>query len=92
MIKATTSHGTYYFIDEENRLAMRVKAKGRGVMAGDSQWFHYAEAYAFDWDTKKKVEGGIQVGKAINFNLINHSHYDWRISTPVVSIEDYNEI
>ena len=90
MIKATTSHGTHYLIDEENQLAMRVKAEDRNPMLGDNQWFRFASVGPFDWDTKQRVEGGIQVGKAIYFNVFGDRDYDWRISTNVVSIEDYD--
>ena len=91
MIKATTSHGTYYLIDEENQSAMRVKAEGRNPMLRDNQWFRFSSVCPFDWDTKQRVEGGIQVGKAMHFTLSNHKDYDWRITTDVVSIEEYDE-
>jgi hypothetical protein len=91
MIKATTSHGTYYLIDEKNQLAMRVKSDGRNDMSGDSQWFRFTSLSAWDWDTKEIIEGGVQVGKAMYLTLSNHKDYDWRISTNVISIEDYND-
>ena len=91
MIKATTKHGTYYLIDEDNQLAMRVKAENRNPMHGDNQWFRFSSVFPFDRDTKQCVEGGIQVGKAIYFTVIGDRDYDWRISTNVVSIEDYND-
>lgn len=91
MIKVTTSHGTYYLIDEENQLAMRVKAEDRNPMHGDSQWFRFVSYYPWDWEQGKIVEGGIQEGKGIYFSLTGHAYYDWRISTSVVSIEDYDD-
>lgn len=93
MIKATTKHGTYYLIDLDTQLAMRVKGDGRNKMHGDSQWFRFVSVSAWDWETNKSVDGGIQVGKAIYFALMGtgHPNYDWRISTNVISIEDYND-
>lgn len=91
MIKATTKHGTYYLIDFDNQLAMRVKGDSRNRMSGDSQWFRFIGLSAWDWETRKLVDGGVQVGKAMYFDLTGHKDYDWRISTTVVSIEDYDE-
>lgn len=91
MIKATTEHGTYYLIDLDTQLAMRVKADDRNDMSGDSQWFRFTSLSAWDWDAKEIVEGGVQVGKAMYLTLSNHIDYDWRISTNVISIEDYND-
>lgn len=91
MIKATTAHGTYYLIDFDNQLAMRVRAEDRNVMSGDSQWFRFSDIEAFDWSAKRRSNSGIEVGKAIYFNLVNHPDYDWRISTDVISIEEYDD-
>jgi len=91
MIKATTQHGTHYLIDFDNQLAMRVKAQDRNDMSGDSQWFQFSDIEAFDWNTKRRSNSGIKVGKAIYFNLVDHPDYDWRISTNVTSIEEYDD-
>ena len=91
MIKATTKHGTYYLIDFENNLAMRVKAEDRNPMSGDSQWFRFDSVAAFDWDTQKRLDRGIEEGKGMYFVVVGHPNYDWRISTTVRSIEDYDE-
>lgn len=91
MIKATTEHGTYYLIDYENQLAMRVNGEGRNEMEGDSKWFRFISVSAYDWNTHERILGGIEVGKAMYFNLTGHAYYDWRISTTVVSIEDYDD-
>lgn len=90
MIKATTKHGTYYLIDFENNLAMRVKAEDRNEMHGDGQWFRFAALQAYDLE-ERKADGEIEVGKPMFFWLTGNRHYDWRMSTPVVSIEDYDD-
>ena len=87
MIKATTSHGTYYIIDEESRRAKRVRAEGRGNMYGDGEWFDYE--YLTTWQNRESGESKVEVGKAILFILNSHSAYDWRTTTKVVSVEEY---
>lgn len=79
MIKATTSHGTYYLIDEENMKAIRVPATSRGQLSTDGDWFNIRS-----WS-------GVEIGKIMYFSLTNNPHYDWQQSTPVVSIEEYDE-
>lgn len=77
MIKATTSHGTYYLIDEDNRRAVRVPPQGRqDVYPNTEGWFHYA-SYS-----------GVEVGEKLFFTIIGDSAFDWQMSTPVVSIEE----
>lgn len=88
MIKATTSHRTYYLIDEENHRAKRVRAEGRGQMHGDGEWFDYE--YLTTWQNRESGESEVEVGKSIMFILNGHTVYDWRITTPVVSIEEYD--
>lgn len=78
MIKATTSHGTYYLIDEENMKAIRVPASDRGQLFTDGDWFHIRS-----WT-------GAEIGKCMYFNLRNNPYCDWQQSTPVVSIEEYD--
>ncbi len=87
MIKATTSHGTYYLIDEDNNRAMRVKGEGRNAMWSDDEWFDYIAAYPFDYKTFSGIQGEIREGYSIFF-LLNHAPHDYRISTDVVSIEE----
>lgn len=87
MIKATTSHGTYYIVDEENYRAKRVKAEGRGNMYGDGEWFQYSSVNAM---TSEGPDGNIEVGKSMGFILTGPRNYDWITTTPVVSIEEYD--
>jgi hypothetical protein len=87
MIKATTSHGTYYIIDTGNYCAKRVKAEGRGNMYGDGKWFHYSSLNAIE---NGEAEGEIEVGKSMMFVLTGPRSYDWIATTPVVSIEEYD--
>jgi len=89
MIKATTQHGTFYLIDEENHKAMRVKAVDRNDMYGDGDWFTYRYFCPYDRDTISYGEDNvIEVGKSIYFELYHDFNYDWRISTDVVSVEE----
>ena len=89
MIKATTSNGTYYIIDQDNRRAKRIRAEGRGYMYGDNEWFNYE--YLTTWQNRGPGESEVEIGKAIMFILNGRTIYDWRITTPVVSIEEYDE-
>ena len=92
MIKATTQHGTYYLIDLYEGKAMRVKGDGRNDMHRDGEWFQFSWLDAIDFDNNCYTKTHkIEIGKGIYFNVINHSHYDWRSTTRVVSIEDFNE-
>lgn len=82
MIKATTSHGTYYLIDEENMKALRVPPEDRQDVYGNVEgWFNY---FTFS---------GAKVGKPMQFYLeyTDHNPFDWQMSTPVTAIEEYNE-
>jgi hypothetical protein len=89
MIKATTSHGTYYIIDTESRRAKRVRAEDRGDMYGDGEWFDYQ--YLTTWHDGNAGESEVKVGKSILFILSGHTVYDWRTTTKVVSIEKYDD-
>ena len=92
MIKATTQHGTYYLIDLNEGKAMRVKGDGRNDMYRDGEWFQFSWLDAIDFDEGKHMNTHqIEIGKGIYFNVINHSHYDWRSTTRVVSIEEYDD-
>ena len=88
MKKYTTSHGTYYLVDEDNMRAKRVKGDGRNSLQMDGEWFNYVYYTAYDWDSREAL-GEPQVGKSIFFWLgkrdINH---DYRITTDVTKIED----
>ena len=82
MIKATTSHGTYYLIDEENMRAMRVRPENRqDVYQNAEGWFDI-----FYWT-------GATVGEGMIFFLYPtpENPFDYQKSTVVVSIEEYNE-
>lgn len=76
MIKATTSHGTHYLIDEKNHKAIRVPAQGRMNLDVENDWFYY---------TSKM---GPEIGNQLYFNLWRHPKYDWIMSTPVTAIEE----
>lgn len=93
MIKATTSHGTYYVIDEENKRAMRVKGEGRDSMYKDGDWFSFSSLDAIDYDSSppslcKSYQ--IEIGKGIYFFCIGVPDrlYDWRSTTRVTNIEE----
>ena len=89
MIKATTNHGTYYLIDMEKYRAKRVRGKGRNEMSSDENWFVFASIAAFPNNGIEPEP--IEVGRSIHFNVVNDPIYDWRLSTRVTSIEEYNE-
>ena len=77
MIKATTSHGTYYLIDEKNNRAIRVPPENKeDVYLNTEGWFNYS-SYS-----------GIGIGKSLFFNIIDHPLFDYQKSTPVVAIEE----
>jgi hypothetical protein len=79
MIKATTSHGTYYLIDQENMKAMRVRPENReDVHQNVEGWFDI-----FYWT-------GATVGEGMIFFLYPtpENPFDYQKSTPVVSIEE----
>lgn len=91
MIKATTEHGTYYLIDDENAKAMRIKAEDRNDMDGDGDWFdfiYYTSVDRSEWSYGE--DGEIEIGKAIFFS-VPRSFGGWRVSTGVVSVEEVNE-
>lgn len=79
MIKVTTSHGTYYLIDENNHRAKRFPAIDRGELLTDNDWFNFSS-----WS-------GVKVGETMHFNIIGHSFYDWQRTSPVVSVEDVED-
>ena len=77
MIKAITSHGTYYLIDEENKRAIRVPPENKeDVYLNTKGWFNYSSF----------LGGGI--GECIFFNIVGHPYFDYQRSSPVVSIEE----
>lgn len=76
--KITTSHGTYYIFDVDNRKAMRVPAEGRNEMRADNDWFVV------------KNFNQIEVGKPVHWmckGIAINDWYTWRQTTDVVSIE-----
>lgn len=76
MIKATTSHGTYYVIDEDSNRAIRVPPENRhDVNLNTEGWFKYS-SYS-----------GAVIGEKMFFNIFDHPLFDYQLSTPVVSIE-----
>lgn len=79
MIKATTSHGTYYLIDEENKRAIRVPPSDKkDVYANTEGWFYF-----FNWT-------GAEIGKSMLFYMDRTAEnpFDYQKTTPVVSIEE----
>ena len=91
MLKVTTSHGTYYLIDEDSKRAMRVRGEGRNDMGDDGEWFDYWDMQTYDYDKylnnkSPLTSEGIVVGKSIFFYL-TRPFGGYRISTDVVSIE-----
>lgn len=90
MIKATTNHGTYYLIDRENGRAKRIKAEGRNDMHGDGEWFEFLTVCSYVQETGEQGDD-IEIGKDMYFLLRGPRHYDWRISTKVVSIEEVED-
>ena len=79
MIKATTSHGTYYLIDEDNKKAIRVPPHDRQDKYANAEgWFSF-----YNWT-------GAKVGDGMTFYLerTDHNPFDYQKSTVVVSIEE----
>jgi hypothetical protein len=79
MIKATTIHGTYYLIDEENMKAIRVPPSNKDdVYANAEGWFNF-----YKWT-------GVKVGEGMMFYLDRtpENPFDWQKSTVVVSVEE----
>lgn len=78
--KITTSHGTYYIFDMDNRKAMRVPAEGRNEMRSDNDWFvvknfdHIEVGYSTYWQCR---------------GIASDDWYTWRQTTEVVSIEPF---
>lgn len=90
MKKITTSNGTYYLLDEDNRRAMRVKGEGRNEMFLDGDWFYYISMGAWDKNDNQIISPPV-VGKPVFFNLTGPREYDWRMTTTVRSIEEVDE-
>lgn len=79
MIKATTIHGTYYLIDEDNMKAVRVPPYNKkDVYANAEGWFNF-----FYWTGAKVGEGMI-----FFFYPTPENPFDYQKSTVVVSIEE----
>ena len=79
MIKATTIHGTYYLIDEENGKAIRVPPHDRQDKYANAEgWFSF-----YTWT-------GAKVGDGMTFYLDRtpENPFDYQKSTVVVSIEE----
>lgn len=91
MIKVTTEHGTQYIIDYDNYCAKRVKGEDRNDMYGDGEWFTFQFVSSFDRETLERIDGGPQIGYSMYFQLSGPRDYDWRISTNITSIEEYDD-
>lgn len=79
MIKATTIHGTYYLIDEENMKAIRVPPHDKqDKYANTEGWFSF-----YNWT-------GAKVGEVMMLYLDRtpENPFDYQKSTVVVSIEE----
>jgi len=89
MIKAITEHGSHYLIDMENLKAKRFAGDGRGTMIGDGEWFDFFYVSSIDRNTKEHSDVPLQVGKSLYFTTGGVGPYGWRISTDIVSIEEF---
>ena len=77
--RVTTSHGTYYVLDLDNGLGMRVPAEGRGELAADNKWFRIQRILA------------CTVGEPMDLyclGIAGDDWYTWRRSTEIVAIEE----
>lgn len=92
MIKVTTTHGTQYLIEFENARAMRIPSGGN-AMTDDESWFEFSHVHAFDRETQTHIyEEPYIIGKSLFFDLIGvPRHYDWKLSTDVVSVEEMQD-
>ena len=94
MIKAITSHGTYYLIDFERNRALRVKGPHSHEIIPNDVWFAFADVCAFDrnvGDFAEGLEEGIHIGYSIYFRLRSFERVPWILTSAVVSIEEVED-
>ena len=89
MIKVTTEHGTEYLIDFDNSRAKRIP-NSSNYMLDDEEWFYFSHVHAVDRKTKQHFyKEPFLIGKSMWFDIVQSVHYDWKVTTKVVSIEEY---
>ena len=89
MIKVTTEHGTEYLIDFDNSRAKRIPNSDNSML-DDGEWFVFSHLHAVDRKTKEHFYGeNFIVGKSMWFDIVQSDYYDWKITTKVVSIEEF---
>ena len=94
MIKAITSHGTYYLIDFEKNRALRVKGAHSHEIIPNDVWFAFSDVFAFDRDAEQfedGIKGEIQVGYSMYFLLRSFERVPWILTSAVVSIEEVED-
>lgn len=94
MLKVTTKHGTYYFIDFEKNRALRIRGPYSHEIIPDDVWFAFSDVCTFDRNTGDFVEGlsqGIHIGYSMYFKLRSNEKAPWIITSNVVSIEEVEE-
>lgn len=81
--KVHTAYGTYYVIDLDAKMGMRVPGPDRRAMEADNDWF------GIEYISCNIGEPMYMDTKA----LVATDWYDWRITTKVTKIEPYvNEV
>ena len=94
MIKAITSHGTYYLIDFEKNRALRVKGLYSHEIIPNNVWFAFSDVFAFYRDAEQfedGIKGEIQVGYSMYFLLRSFERVPWILTSAVVSIEEVED-
>lgn len=80
----TTSHGSSYEIDQENKNARRIPGPDRHAMHADGQWFAYWSVHALGADGQP--DGDIEIGRSAIFLLPG---FAWRTTTPITNIQHH---
>ena len=88
MIKITTEHGTSYLIDTQNNKAKRTPG-GVNYMEDDDSWFNFRQILVYDREIGQvENDSDITLGKSVYFDMVGSPHYDWKITTNVIKIEE----
>ena len=77
--KVSTAHGTYYIIDLDRKMGLRIPGPDRRAMEADNDWF------GIEYISCSLGEPMYMDTKAI----VSTDWYDWRITTKVTKIESY---
>jgi len=77
--RVTTGHGTFYILDMEKKIGIRVPAEGRGELWADKQRWVFDNVFC-------KLENSMyfEIPKG-------EGAYTWRVSTPVTSIKELSK-